>query len=178
MPRLHDGRLPVVTSTYGPRTGGHSDFHHGVDILYPRVLEPLRLPWTSANGRWAVPDDVPALAIADGTVSKAGRIGTGDRVRVEHGAGIASGYFHMRNLRVRPGDRVKRGQPLGTVSYDPSRQDPALNHLHFEYYSGGSAVNPSSVLSGAEILSQPSEINWLMLAALAAGTGLLVARYI
>jgi murein DD-endopeptidase MepM/ murein hydrolase activator NlpD len=177
MPRLTADRAPHVTSGYGPRTGGMYSFHYGVDMLYPRGSEPAGLPWTSSSGKWSVPDAsigraVPALAAGDGVVVKSGWIGTGDRVRIDHGGGWETGYMHLRSRRVNVGDRVRAGQPIGAISYSPwcsgcptAQPPPAkppkvgLNHLHFEVYKDGQNVNPESVfgrhLSNLRLVNDP-----------------------
>lgn len=178
MPQLPDGRKPRVTSGYGPRKGGHYDFHYGADILYPfQGGDQLGLPWTNWNQRWTVPSGVPALAARDGVVTRSGKIGTGDRVRIDHGGGLATGYMHLSSRDVGVGDRVERGQPVGIVGYDISKGKVALNHLHFELYKNGQQVNPAAFLRAAQVLPMPSH-GWLILAGLAVVGGLWASRYL
>ncbi len=161
MPRLPDGRAPVVTSSFGPRRGGMHATHYGVDMLYARLDEPLKEPWTSPNGRWSVPDaeigqKVPAVAAASGTVRDAGWINTGYRVRIDHGFGWYTSYMHLSDLQVRKGDDVLEGDALGTIGYSPYKAGctptpdrpckVGLNHLHFQLERGtpgnAGAVDP------------------------------------
>lgn len=60
----------------------------------------------------------------------AGRI-LGNHVVVDHGDGVWSAYAHLRrgSARVRPGDRVVAGQPLGEVGNTGNTTEP---HLHFQ----------------------------------------------
>ncbi len=190
VPALADGRLPQITSGYGPRTGGMYDFHYGVDILYPRKNEPIALPVTSSSGNWSMPDGIPALAAAPGIVTKSSWTNTGDRVRIDHGGGWESGYFHLRNRKVNVGDRVEAGQVLGTISFNPwvegktSAPPPAppnkvsLNHLHAEIYHNGQTVNPAPLLLQAKRLPVPNNYDWLIYAGGAVVLGLLAAKHL
>jgi murein DD-endopeptidase MepM/ murein hydrolase activator NlpD len=188
VPLARDGRVPHITSGYGPRTGGMYDFHYGVDILYPRRNEPAGNPQTSASGRWAMPNDVAAVAVAPGIVTKSSWTGTGDRVRIDHGAGIASAYMHLRDRQVHVGDRVRAGQPVGTISYNPWKRGAAkaepppapprkvgLNHLHFEVYKNGVQVDPRPYLTDAKYARQTRARTFLLYAGLAVALGLIVA---
>jgi murein DD-endopeptidase MepM/ murein hydrolase activator NlpD len=149
--------------------------------MYPHKNEPLSLPWTAPSGKFSVPDAsiglaVPALAAADGVVTRSSRISTGQRVRIDHGRGLASAYMHMRNRRVQVGDRVRAGQPVGTVAFGDKFK---LNHLHFEAYRNGVPVDPEPLLRGARVVALPtSDGKWLLAAVLAVGAGIYVSRFI
>jgi hypothetical protein len=167
------------------------EFHYGVDILYPRAGEPPGLPMTAASGKWAVPERVPAVAYADGVVIKSSWTGTGDRVRIDHGEGLETGYMHLRDRKVRVGEKVRAGQVLGRVSFNPwKRGAPAaepppapprqvgLNHLHFEVYKNGKQVDPGPFLKNAIVQPVPSSMSWLLAGGLAIAVGLFASRYV
>lgn len=96
------------------------------------------------------------VAVTDGTVSGAGRMGgCGNAVRLAHGGGLGTRYCHMSRIAVRPGQSVRRGQVIGYVG---STGLSTGAHLHYEMYRNGRAVDPSSVqfvtraeLSGAQL---------------------------
>ncbi|MCL4672945.1 MAG: M23 family metallopeptidase [Sphingomonadaceae bacterium] len=98
----------------------------------------------------------PIVAVTDGRVSGAGRMGgCGIAVRLEHGGGLSTRYCHMSRMAVRAGQSVRRGQVIGYVG---STGLSTGAHLHYEMYRGGRAVNPASVsfvtraqLSGEEL---------------------------
>ena len=98
----------------------------------------------------------PIVAVTDGRVSGAGRMGgCGIAVRLDHGSGLSTRYCHMSRMAVRSGQSVRRGQVIGYVG---STGLSTGAHLHYEMYRGGRAVNPSSVafvtraqLSGEEL---------------------------
>jgi murein DD-endopeptidase MepM/ murein hydrolase activator NlpD len=76
----------------------------------------------------------PVRAIADGEVSFAADVGGGwgNVVRVIHrasGATLESLYAHLDAIEVRVGDRLRRGERLGTIGTAHGRY-PA--HLHLE----------------------------------------------
>ena len=85
----------------------------------------------------------PIYAVTDGTISMAGRNGGhGNYVRVDHGAGLSSGYSHMSRIAVSRGTRVRRGQVIGYVGSTGLSTGP---HLHYELYRGGRNIDPMSV---------------------------------
>lgn len=99
----------------------------------------------------------PIVAVTDGVVSSAGRMGgCGIAVRLNHPGGIQTRYCHMSQMAVGPGQGVRRGQVIGYVGSTGLSTGP---HLHYEMYRGGRAVDPASVqfvtralLSGAELI--------------------------
>lgn len=98
----------------------------------------------------------PIVAVTDGRVSGAGRMGgCGNAVRIRHANGVDTRYCHMSRVAVDRGASVRRGQVIGYVGSTGLSTGP---HLHYEMYSGGRAINPASVsfvtrkqLSGAEL---------------------------
>lgn len=192
MGRLAANRPPFVTSGYGSRPNvgsGGSHFHAGVDMFYPHADEPMKAPWTSGSGKWSVPDaeigrTVAALAAGDGVVVRSSMIGTGNRIRIDHGGGWETGYMHLRDRKVQVGDRVRAGQDIGTVWRNP-QGTPGLNHLHWEVYRNGQTVDPEALfgrhLSALAIRNDPRGFTWLKalaMIAIAAGAGYAAYRYI
>lgn len=118
-----------ITSAFGeirvsPSSGG-SRPHMGIDI--------------------SAPTGTPVAAPADGAVISAGREAQyGLLVCVDHGHGFVTFYGHLKEIRVKPGDRVKTGQTLGTVGTSGNTTGP---HLHYEVRVHGRPVNPFSYLT-------------------------------
>ncbi len=136
MPTLVDGRRAVITSEYRPADRPN---HDGVDWFYawepgdkPDFVGDRGAAGKQADGRpkWVVPIGVCAVAAAEGVVQLASNSPTGWRVWIDHGNGLRSGYFHLLDIRVKPGQRVARGAQLGLVGDNPSDNDG--RHLHFE----------------------------------------------
>ena len=82
----------------------------------------------------------PVGAAADGTVvySGSGLKGYGNLIIVKHNNRYLSAYGYNRQLRVREGDRVKRGQRLAEVGQAANGD----SLLHFEIRRDGVAVDP------------------------------------
>jgi len=89
----------------------------------------------------------PFCATADGVVLFAGPNGDlGNTVKVDHENGLATVYGHARSLRVRKGQRVRRGEALGEVGR--SGRTTGV-HLHYEVRQGDTPVNPSHYILDA-----------------------------
>ncbi len=85
----------------------------------------------------------PIVAVTDGRVSSAGRMGScGNAVRLDHGGALQTRYCHMSQIAVRGGQTVRRGQVIGYVGSTGLSTGP---HLHYEMYRGGRPVNPANV---------------------------------
>jgi murein DD-endopeptidase MepM/ murein hydrolase activator NlpD len=78
--------------------------------------------------------------------------------------GIQTGYFHLDEILVKSGQRVSRGQVIGTMGADPKNGGP--RHLHWEVhpypfpggkYSRANALNPVPFLESGELLMPVEE---------------------
>mgnify|MGYP003666322659 CR=1 FL=1 len=100
--------------------------------------------------------DTPIVAVTDGRVTGAGRMGgCGNAVRLRHGGGLDTRYCHMSRIAVQNGQSVRRGQVIGYVGSTGLSTGP---HLHYEMFRGGRSINPAGVsfvtraqLSGSEL---------------------------
>ena len=83
----------------------------------------------------------PVKAAARGIVRYAAKRGIyGNCVILSHGQGLTSLYGHLSELRVKPGDEVKRGQVIGLSGMTGLALG---DHLHFSILVGGVFVNPT-----------------------------------
>lgn len=113
----------IVSSGYGYRSFNNA-FHKGVDF--------------------AAKKGTPIYAAADGTVIAAGWAGTaGKWVVIRHKNGLVTKYMHHSSVKVKVGQKVKRGQKIGKVGSTGHSTGP---HLHFQVERHGSAVNPYKYL--------------------------------
>lgn len=96
-------------------------FHSGLDILVSR--------------------GTPVLATADGVVeyAKNARSGQGNTVKINHEGGYQTVYAHMDNISVKSGQKVTRGQKIGTVGMSGSAYAP---HLHYEVRKDDVPLDP------------------------------------
>lgn len=120
-----------VSSGFGrrldPFTEKHS-FHRGMDLSAERGSS--------------------IVATADGRVVFAGRDGDyGLTVNIDHGNGLETRYAHVLDLRVRSGQRVRRGQEIARVGSSGRSTAP---HVHYEVRQNGRAVNPQSYVLPAD----------------------------
>ena len=90
----------------------------------------------------AVPTGTPVLAPADGVVILAAdRPFTleGNLLMIDHGAGLSSALLHLSRIDVRPGDRVRRGQPIALSGATGRATGP---HLHWGLQWRGAKLDP------------------------------------
>ena len=92
----------------------------------------------------------PIYATGDGVVRVAGRnpqgmAGYGVVTLIDHGFGIQTLYAHMQNTKVRVGQKVKRGEQIGTVG---SSGMSSGSHLHYEVIINGKKVDPVYYFGG------------------------------
>lgn len=108
------------------KTFGDVRFHSGIDI--------------------ACKKGTAVSSCADGTVTAIEENGQyGNVVTIDHGNGITAKYSSIADLKIKIGDKVKSGDIIGTVSTIPAEcNDP--DHLHFEVYKNGVAVEPIKAL--------------------------------
>jgi hypothetical protein len=80
-------------------------------------------------------------ATGDGTVERADAEahGYGHHVVVNHGFGYETLYGHMSKIKVRPGEKVKRGDIIGYVGNSGTSTGP---HLHYEVIKNNDKINP------------------------------------
>jgi len=90
---------------------------------------------------FTAPKGTAIQATGDGKVIKAerGRNGYGNTVEIDHGFGYKTLYAHMHTIDVKVGQKVKKGQKIGSVGNTGISTAP---HLHYEVHINGRAVNP------------------------------------
>ena len=85
----------------------------------------------------------PVYATGDGRVEVAGRGqglgGYGVCIVINHGYGFKTLYAHLSDVKVKQGERVKRGEVIGNVGRTGLAQG---YHLHYEVIQNGNKVNP------------------------------------
>jgi len=90
---------------------------------------------------FTAPAGTPIQATGDGRVKKIEkrRSGYGYSVTINHGYGYETLYGHMKTILVKKGQKLKKGQKIGTVGNTGSSTAP---HCHYEVRINGTAVNP------------------------------------
>ncbi len=93
-----------------------------------------------AGEDYSAPPGTPVYAPAAGAVVLAEKLFVrGNAVVLDHGNGVFTGYWHMSELNVKPGEQVKLGQVLGKVGTTGLSTGA---HLHWELRVAGMAVDP------------------------------------
>lgn len=94
-----------------------------------------------------IPKFSPIYAVDGGTVVEVRyggwNYGYGKLVRVDHGNGYRSLYAHLSSIKVKPGQKISRGQVLGNMGASGRAYG---THLHLEIIFKGRHINPRSVL--------------------------------
>jgi murein DD-endopeptidase MepM/ murein hydrolase activator NlpD len=112
-----------LTSRFGYRVSpftNHKQFHSGIDI--------------------AGTPGTPILAPARGTVVFAGDDGPlGHSLTIDHGYGVRTVYGHNKELFVKRGEQVERGQKIASLGNTGRSTGP---HLHYTVEVGGKTRNP------------------------------------
>ncbi len=96
----------------------------------------------------AVPEGTSVKAVETGTVIYAGNelAGYGNLVLIRHADGWVSAYAHNKDILVKRGDTVRRGQTIAHAGMSGSVTAP---QVHFELRKGAKPVNPLDYLAGA-----------------------------
>jgi murein DD-endopeptidase MepM/ murein hydrolase activator NlpD len=90
---------------------------------------------------FAAPLGTPIYATANGTVETAGNTGNGygNHVVIHNGYGYSTLFGHMFKVKVKPGEKVKRGEIIGWVGNTGKSTGP---HCHYEVHRNGEPVDP------------------------------------
>jgi len=87
----------------------------------------------------------PVIAPADGIVTSAAwEAEYGRLICIDHGHGFTTAFGHLKEMRVKAGDKVRIGQTVGTVGVSGVSTGP---HLHYEVRIYGKPVNPTLYLN-------------------------------
>ena len=92
-----------------------------------------------------LPEGTPVFAIADGRVAFAGeQFFGGKSVVIDHGGGVFSVYYHLKEYSVPEGREIARGDRIGSVGATGRATGP---HLHFGVRVPGGRVDPTLLLA-------------------------------
>ena len=118
------GRITTRFGTGRVLNGKPRSSHSGVDIAGKRGV-----PVKGANsGKVLLADDFYL---------------SGKTIVVDHGWGVSTVYAHLDRIDVREGQKVKRGQVLGTVGSTGRATGP---HLHFGAFIRGAKIDPLKLI--------------------------------
>ena len=127
------GKLPwpldkgVISSTYGehphPVLSNVKIKNNGIDILTDRGAE--------------------AKAVFDGVVTRVINVPNNNNVVIIRHGEYLTVYSNLDQVYIQKGDQVRRGQPVGTVYFNP---DASKTELHFEIWQAKTLMNPQEWL--------------------------------
>lgn len=114
---------PKIISLWGAGRDNNARKHEGIDI--------------GATFR------TPALAVADGYITRVGENNLGGKVVFmrPQGQDYSVYYAHLDEQTVQQGQTVKAGEPIGLVGNTGNAKFTAP-HLHFGIYTGSGAIDP------------------------------------
>ncbi len=137
------GASAPVASTLRTADLGRLDWPVDGNIIYRfgKAVNPnnTTIRWNGVGIAAAV--GTPVKAVSNGTVALVSEsFGTyGPTVFIQHGGGDYSVYASLGKISVTKGEKIVKGQLVGTVG----KTDPDLDaHLHFEIRPNGRAVDP------------------------------------
>jgi murein DD-endopeptidase MepM/ murein hydrolase activator NlpD len=90
---------------------------------------------------FTAPKGTPIQASGDGRILRIQnkRTGYGKNIVIDHGYGFQTLYAHLQDVEVKEGQRVKKGQRIGTIGSSGTSTAP---HLHYEVHLNDNSVNP------------------------------------
>ncbi|WP_291238878.1 M23 family metallopeptidase [Gemmobacter sp.] len=88
-------------------------------------------------------DGRPDISVSDPGAPPLDGMDCGNGVAIQHEGGYETQYCHLKqgSLRVKPGDRVEAGTPLGEVGLSGNTEFP---HLHLTLRQNGVAIDPAA----------------------------------
>ena len=112
-----------MSSGFGKRTDpftGKKTYHRGLDFAGKRGSE--------------------VVAVASGVVTRAKKAaGYGNVVEIKHADGYSTLYGHNKEVLVKEGEVVSKGQPVALLGSTGRSSGP---HVHFEVHKNGKIVDP------------------------------------
>lgn len=111
-----------------------SGFGYRIDPIYKTARFHAGLDFTAPQG-------TPIYATANGVAKIAGNAGNGygNYVVINHGYGYETLYGHMFRVKVKVGQRLKRGDVIGYVGSTGKSTGP---HCHYEVHKNGQRIDP------------------------------------
>ncbi len=162
VPRLRAQRITAHGRYLQSDLDSLIEYFHDANRLLSNTpsVRPTPAPQTSAFGRRSDPMTGqrlmhkgidfggqignPIRAPADGVVIFTGRRGGyGMVVVLDHGYGLQTHFAHLSGYRVKPGQRIRRGQIIAVMGSTGKSTGP---HLHYEVRRLGRPLDPASFL--------------------------------
>jgi murein DD-endopeptidase MepM/ murein hydrolase activator NlpD len=111
-------RLPLETPLVSAGYGGRRSYNGGPIAIYHTGID-----YAAAEGTQVVAPAAGTVVFSD-TLELRGNV-----LIIDHGLGVMTGYYHLMEILVAPGDEVAAGQPIGRVG---STGLSSGSHLHWD----------------------------------------------
>lgn len=118
---------------------------------YGEQIDPLSNKKTFQRGvDLSIKQDENINAIADGEIIEIGEGKLGKTIKVRHSKDIFSLYGNCSEIKVKKGQKVKRGESIANIH---KSSEKSYAYLHFELWMNGRVVDPTQYISfGKKIL--------------------------
>jgi len=116
------GRISGLFGAQRVYRGEPGAYHSGVDVAKP------------AGTVLVAPADGVVTLAADHPFTLEGNL-----LMIDHGMGLNSAFLHLSRIDVKPGDHVRRGQPLGTIGATGRATGP---HMHWSMKWKDQRIDP------------------------------------
>jgi len=116
----------------------------GRDFGVKRVFNDTPAGQPHMGADYTINAGTPVRAVEDGRVALAeDQFFAGNAVYIDHGDGLVTEYFHLSKIKVKAGQKVRKGQTIGLVG-DTGRSTGA--HLFFGARWHNARINPELLL--------------------------------
>ena len=135
-----------------------SVFGYRIDPIYKHRAMHRGVDFAAAIG-------TPVYATGDGVVkwTRVASNGYGKEVVIDHGFGYTTRYGHLHEILVHAGQKIKRGNVIGTLGDSGKSTGP---HLHYEVRENDRALDPKHYYAEdlspeeySEIISLSEKVN-------------------
>jgi hypothetical protein len=127
------GRISTLFGSQRIYAGGQRGaYHGGLDIA--KAVGAKDITGTPALS----PADGVVVLVTDRPFSLEGNL-----VMIDHGFGLVSAMMHLQRIQVKTGDRIRQGQPVGTIGMTGRATGP---HLHWGMTWNGVRIDPMSLV--------------------------------
>jgi murein DD-endopeptidase MepM/ murein hydrolase activator NlpD len=142
------GNLPAAAPAADPAKDANANPSGNPEFRWPvkgRIIQGFGQNSDGIN--ISVPEGTEVKAAEDGVVAYAGSElkGYGNLILIRHSNGYVTAYGHAKDLNVKKGDTVKRGQTIATAGQSGNVTSP---QVLFEVRKGAAPVDPTKYLSG------------------------------
>lgn len=115
------------------------------ELLYNKTMN----HWEAHKSYDFTSSDLSVFAVASGVVSSVSESYMfGTCIEITHNDGFKTLYASLdKDTDVKEGDKVDKGQKIGTASDTAANESEEEKHLHFEMFKDNTKVDPSNYLN-------------------------------